>query len=284
MSYGAIEESRKLGAPAELFLFRYGTDPGAVYAYTDVEETVTHGSVDYNPVKIKRGGISASGSLDKSRMTVTVPIDSEIAELFRIYPPGTVVTLTIRGGHLSDPDAEYPVIWVGRVLSSARGKSENTEVELTCEPANTSLRRTGLRRNYQYSCPHVIYSAGDGLCNADIVRATLPGVVLSKTNATVTLEPGWPGAFLPEKFVGGMLVWNAAARIERRTILGLSGDTLRLTGPTPELVIADNVTVVLGCNHQADDCEFLHLNFNNYGGQLFIPKKSPIATAEFSGG
>ena len=197
MSYGAIEESRKLGAPAELFLFRYGTDPGAVYAYTDVEEMVTHGAVDYNPVKIKRGGISASGSLDKSRMTVTVPIDSEIAELFRIYPPGTVVTLTIRGGHLSDPDAEYPVIWVGRVLSSARGKSENTEVELTCEPANTSLRRTGLRRNYQYSCPHVIYSAGDGLANADIVRATLSRVVLSKTNATVTLER-MAGAFLPE--------------------------------------------------------------------------------------
>lgn len=284
MTRSAIEQSRALGAPAELYLFRYGSDPDAYYAYAHAEQGVSFGGVDYQPIRLKRGNITSSGSLDKSRMTVTVPTESEIAELFRVYPPGRVVTLTIRGGHLSDPDAEFPVIWVGRVISSARGKDQETEVELTCEPANTSLRRTGLRRNYQYACPHVLYSQGPGLCNADIVRATVPAVVSAKTVATVTLEPGWPGTFPPEKFVGGMLVWVTPSRTERRTILGVSGDTLRLTGPTPELAVTDSVEVNLGCNRQLSDCEFLHLNPVNYGGQPFIPKKSPVGTSEFTGG
>lgn len=191
MTYGAIEESRKLGAPAELYLFRYGSDPAAVYAYTDVEEPITHGGITYAPLKpIKRGSVVASGSLDKSRMSVMVPSSSEVAELFRVYPPGTVVTLTIRGGHLSDPDAEYPVIWVGRVLQCARGKGEQTEAELTCEPANTSLRRTGLRRNYQIGCPLVLYGTGIGNCNADIISATLPATVAALATASATLDLG----------------------------------------------------------------------------------------------
>lgn len=284
MTYGAIEESRKLGAPAELYLFRYGSDPAAVYAYTDVEDPVTHDGITYMPLTIKRGSVVASGSLDKSRMAVMVPTDSGVAELFRVYPPGTVVTLTIRGGHLSDPDSEYPVIWVGRVLQCARGKGEQTEAELTCEPANTSLRRTGLRRNYQIGCPLVLYGTGIGNCNADIVVATVPATVAALATASATLDPGWNGAFDPQKFIGGMLVWTTPDRTERRTILSVDADTVKLTGPTSGLSVSDSVSVILGCNHQSDDCEFLHNNIVSYGGQLFIPLKSPIATSEFSGG
>jgi len=64
----------------------------------------------------------------------------------------------------------------------------------------------------------------------------------------------------------------------------VSGDTIHLTGPTPELPVGGPFEISLGCNHQVSDCEFLHLNILNYGGQPFIPLKSPIATADFSGG
>lgn len=290
MSFASTEESRNLGSPVELYLFRFGTESDAVYGYTDAEQDIEFDGVLYqamggpNGGSIRRGAVSASGSLDKSRLAVTVPRDSDVAELFRIYPPGMVVTLTIRGGHLDDPDQEFLVIWVGRVVQGARGKTDAPEVELTCELANTSLRRTGLRRNYQLSCPHVLYGQGVGRCNADIVRATTTGTVASTTTATATLNPGWNGAFAPEKFIGGMLIWTTPSRTERRTILGVTGNTLRLAGPTSDLEVAASVTTALGCNHQTSDCRDLHLNIVNFGGQPFIPLKSPIATASFTGG
>ena len=294
MTYDAIESSRDKGSPVELYYFRHGSDPGAFYAYSDVESDVVYFGDTYRKLRIKRGSVVASGSLDKSRLTVSVPPDSEIAELFRVYPPGRVVTLTIRAGHLTDPDGEFPVVWVGRVLQCSRGNSPGPDAELTCEPANTSMRRSGLRRNYQLSCPHVLYASGPGLCNADKAVATYATTVVLKGQATLTLPPGWHGPRDPEKFIGGLASWVTASLTEQRTILRVTGDTVHLTGPTPGLSVGDPVSVTLGCNHQTSDCQFLHVtegspnpgggNILNYGGQPFIPLKSPIATANFTGG
>lgn len=294
MTYDAIEASRAKGSPVELYYFRHGSDPAAFYAYSDVESDVVFAGNTYRKLRVKRGSVVASGSLDKSRLTVSVPPDSEIAELFRIYPPGRVVTLVIRAGHLTDPDDEFPVVWVGRVLQCSRGNSPGPDAELTCESANTSMRRSGLRRNYQLSCPHVLYGVGPGLCNADRAAATVAATLSSKGQASLTFSAGWNGSRNPQKFVGGLATWTTAALTEQRTILRVSGNTLHLTGPTPGLSVGASVSLSLGCNHQIDDCQFLHAtagapnpgggNVLNYGGQPFIPLRSPIATASFTGG
>lgn len=295
MTRDALESSRDKGAPVELYYFRHGSDASAFYAYSDIEQDVTYAGDTYNRLKIKRGSVVASGSLDKSRMLVVVPSSSEIAELFRVYPPGRVVTLVIRNGHATDPDGEFPVVWVGRVLQASRGNQENSDVELTCEPANTSMRRSGLRRNYQLSCPHVLYAVGEGLCNADRAAATVEAPLLSKSNSSLTFAPGWNGAFSPLKFIGGIVSWTTTALTEQRTILRVGEDNrLHLTGPTPGLEVDDVVSIALGCNHQHSDCQFLHVsvdeenpeggNILNYGGQASIPLESPISTASFTGG
>ena len=65
------------------------------------------------------GGLaSAQVTLDKSTLKVSMDIGTDLAELFRIYPPSSVVTLTIFEGHIDDPDGEFLAVWAGltRVL------------------------------------------------------------------------------------------------------------------------------------------------------------------------
>lgn len=272
MSFETLEESRNLGQPVDLYYFRYGTTASAYYAYTDAEEPVTYDGVIYEPKPIQRGAINSSGTLDKSALQIDVPVSSEVAELFRIYPPGRSVTLIIRQGHLGDVDNDFKVIWSGRILSSSREDSVNS---LTCEPLSTAFRRSGLRRCYQYSCPHALYGS---LCMASRLAATRAAIVYAVSGASVTMDSGWNGTHPVEKYIGGMIEWDTPAGKEVRTILRLTegGNKLRLSGATRGITGGMEISVILGCEHNLSDCEFLHNNIQNYGGQPWIPLSSPI--------
>jgi hypothetical protein len=149
------------------------------------------------------------------------------------------------------------------------------------EPVSTSLRRPGLRRHYQYGCPHQLYGPH---CLANKAAATVASTVASLAGATVTLNSGWNGAFAADKFLGGMLEWTApGGSTDRRTILRITGNVLSLSGIPKDLAPTDAVDVVLGCNHKAyaedgGDCLPLHNNILHYGGQRWIPTKNPIGT------
>lgn len=287
MAYADYQGSRQDGQPVQLFLFRYGTQAAEIFAYSDHTEelTVDHGGsvgvVIYTPVPIERDSITANGTLDKSAIKLNTDVGTDLAEIFRVYPPAAVVTLTIYEGHLDDPDGEFVVIWAGKVVAASRNGGE---LELSGEPVSTSMRRPGLRYHYQYGCPKALYSTGVLGCNASKVAATVTGTVLSMGGATVTLSPGWEGAFDPAKFLGGLLEWTpAGASTDRRTIIRVSGDTLSLSGIPRNLAVSDSVDLVLGCNHNAftsegGDCQGLHNNIVNYGGCKWIPLKNPIGS------
>jgi hypothetical protein len=281
MSYETYEGSRELGDPVQCFFFKYGPNLGDYYAYTDstVEQVVS--GVTYTPRPVQRDTISQDGTLDKSSIKIGIDVGSELAELFRVYPPAYVVSLIIRQGHIGDPDSEFLVIWAGRVVAAER---QGGEAMLSAEPVSTSLRRPGLRRHYQYGCPHALYSQGDGLCNADKASKTLSATVSTVNGATVTLVAGWNGAFASAKFLGGLFEWtNDDGQLDRRTILRVSGNTLSLSGVVQGVDPADTIDVVVGCNHKAyaeddGDCQPLHDNILNNGGDRWIPLKNPIGT------
>lgn len=282
MTFATYEESRDDGGPVQLYLFRYGTEAGEYYSYTSHTDdlTIDHGGsvgeVTYTPVPVQRDNITSNGTLDKSALKLNLDIGTDLAELFRVYPPSNVVTLTIYEGHIDDPDGQFVVVWAGRVISAMR---EGSELSLSGEPVSTQLRRPGLRRNYQYGCPHQLYGPH---CMADKESATVTATVASVTGATVTLEPGWEGYYETGKFVRGMLEWTPAGETtRRRTIIRVTGDTLSLSGVVPDLEASDTVDVVLGCNHKAfaeegGDCLPLHDNIANYGGQKWIPLKNVV--------
>lgn len=283
MTFEAYEESREDGLPVQLFLFRYGTEAGEYYAYTDHTESLdmVHailGPITFAPVPIERDEIEANGTLDKSTVTVRTDVGTSLAEIFRIYPPASVVVLTIWQGHVEDPDEEYLVTWAGRIVGAGR---EGGELVMSGEPVSTSMRRPGLRRHYQFGCPHELYGPK---CQANKAAATVASTVSAIDGAIVTLAGGWEGAFNPEKFLRGMLEWEAAGgSTDRRTILRIDGDDLSLSGIPNGLSVSDPVDVVLGCNHKAyaedgGDCQPLHNNILNFGGCRWIPTKNPIGT------
>lgn len=278
MSYPDYEGSREDGNPVQCFKFQYGTEAGEYYAYTNHTDEVTIDSIVYEPVPIQRGSIESNGTLDKSALRINTDIGTELAEIFRIYPPAAVVQLTIREGHIGDPDAAFVVTWAGRVVAAQR---QGSELVLSGEPVSTSLRRPGLRACYQYGCRHVLYGTK---CQANKAAATVSATVDSVDGATVTLVAGWEGAFDPAKFLRGMIEWPAAGgSTERRSIIRISGDVLSLSGIATGLAASDPVDVVLGCNHKAyaeqgGDCQPLHNNIVNFGGEPWIPTVNPIGT------
>jgi hypothetical protein len=288
--YSGYEGSQQDGQPIQLFKFVWGENDEDYYGYTDSTDSVTleDGTV-YVPVPIDRGKIDSNGTLDKSALKINTDVGTQIAETFRVYPPPQVVTLIIRQGHVGDVDEEFVVIWAGRIVAAQR---EHDELVMTGEPVSTSLRRPGLRRNYQFGCPLVLYAIGSGQCNADKASKTVSATVASILGATVTLNSGWNGAFTAAKFLNGLLEWTTeSGNTERRTIIRVSGNVLSLSGLPQGLAATDTVDVVVGCNHQAfaaqgGDCEGLHVpadgstatNLPNYGGQPWIPLKNPIGT------
>lgn len=269
MSFGEIERSRAKGRPVNLFLIRYGAAPNSYYAYTDSTSKIVDGGVTYLPVPIDRGAIVVKGNMDKAAMEVKMSLSLPVAELFRVYPPASVVSLTIKQGHLGDPDSQYLVAWVGRVIAAKR---EAPELVLTCEPVRTTLKRLALRRNYQYSCPHVLYGEW---CRADKSAATVACEVVAIDGIKIVLEGGWNPS-PADKYVGGMVEWtNNSGDTEIRSIVRVNVNTLSLSGSLRDIVVGSTVQVSRGCSRDMDGCNS-HNNIQNFGGCPFIPTKNPI--------
>lgn len=284
MAFAETEISRDLGEPIDLYLFRYGSTGSAVMGFTDADEDQEFEvpidgemmSVTFKAIPVDRSAVSTSGTLDKATLQISTSDDSPLADLFRLYPPSHVVTVTIWQGHANDPSKQYLAHWSGRVVAF---NTEDDEARFTCDPISTSLKRPGLRRNWQYSCPHWLYGPK---CKASKAAATEIHVVTGVAGASIWLDPNW--SVRREKFHGGLAEWTLAdGRLEVRTILRTFEDGgILLAGDASTLIPGIAVSVCLGCNHQAGvgpqpdgDCLPLHNNILNFGGQPWIPSKVP---------
>ncbi|WP_288959813.1 phage BR0599 family protein [uncultured Sulfitobacter sp.] len=278
MSFAEQETSEDGGQPDTLFLFRFGTSGTALHAYTDAEDSIDHydpllqQTITYEPIPIGGDAVKSSGNLDHAGLVLKTPQDSDLAERFKFYPPSELVTLTMRQGHSTDVAEQFLVNWTGKVIGF---KVVGEQAEFVCEHIITALKRNGLRRNYQYGCPHVLYG---NMCGADKAAASSNHVVQSTDGPFITLLAGWTTDALKAKHVNGMAEWQAAdGRTEIRTILRAETDgTILLSGEASDLDTGETVTLRYGCSHLMPDCRDLHNNILNYGGQPFIPTKNPI--------
>ena len=273
MTFGVIENTRAKGRPVNLFLIRYGSSSASYYAYTDSTSPITTGGVTYQPVPIKRGAIVVKGNMDKAALEVRMHMALDTVNLFRDYPPSSVVTLVIKQGHLSDSSHQYLTIWAGRIIAAKR---EAPELVMTCEPVRTTLKRLGLRRHYQYSCAHVLYGER---CGASKSAATESKTVTAVGSRTVAFSASWT---LEEqrKRLGGMIEWdNANGDPEVRTIIRVAAAsgtvTLTLSGAPRDISSGTVISVVKGCARDMDGCSS-HSNILNFGGCPFIPTKNPV--------
>lgn len=271
MTYAAHEESRTLGRPIELFLFRFGLEEDAYSAYTDGEVAITHAGITYAPVTIGRGDISQTGSDENADLEVTMSRTAPIAARFLLHPPSAVVNLTIFSGHVGE--SQFIRIWGGRVLGVVR--KDTKEVAFKCQSRVSALKRNGLRRKYGPGCPHVLFGAD---CGANKPAASVTKTVLSVTGGILTFASNWESSLNRPKFRGGVAEWESdEGFLERRTIVSVGdGDGIvRLNGYATGLVANASVTLIWGCDHTETGCA-IHANLNNFGGQPFLPTENPI--------
>lgn len=280
MALNDYETSVERGQPVELYKFIYGDAPTSFYAYTSAEQPIDLGGETYFPLPaVSHDKIKATSKFTETELRIQIPRSAEIASLFQGYPPGRVVSLIIRQGHVpnsDDPGAwatgeNFPVAWTGRVLEVLPDNMVHTFV---CESSGVGLKRPGLRRNYQWPCPLVLYGAR---CAADKAAAKTTQVVQSIAGNKVTLPAGWMGTHVAGDYVGGLAEWTTPDGTEARTVLRVETDvTIVLAGPPIGLSATDSIDVFLGCPHTLDGCETLHNNIVNYGGQPWIPTRNPV--------
>ena len=271
--------SRSRSEPVHLYEVSYGIELTSTLQLTDAEEEIVVSGKTYQRVQIKHSEITVSGALDRSSVDLTTPRTNPLVELFRVYPPEGVVNLIIYRGERNDPDAQFLPLWSGRILNVAL---EGSEAKFTCEPISVSVRRPGLRRTYQYACPHALYGPQ---CRANKPEFTRAASVVGISGSTVSLAAGWQGDWETGKYIRGLIEWPAPNGTKViRSILQVSpgegGSSQLLLGGLPSsLYVGATVSVSLGCAHTLNDCGSVFNNMPNYGGQPWIATNNPLGGA-----
>lgn len=272
MSFLGQEQGVDTASPIELYEIRYDA---AAWYYTSGDAPFTDPVTLrlYTPIEISRGEINKSNDFAKNSLQVTVRRDAEFLDLYRVAPPSSVVSLTIRRVHRTDTAAQIVVIWKGRMLSVAWTPEGAT---IACESIRASVQRYGLRRQFQLQCPHVLYSAACGVSKASYEVVTTVDAI-DRLNIICSDLVAYPDNY----FAGGYIEWlsNDMPANERRTIVTSEATlgTSELMAPAVGLSVGQQVRVYPGCDHSlgAGGCQ----KFNNtprYGGFPHTPNKSPF--------
>jgi len=278
MALTEYENSTQRGQPVELFQFIYGEVVGQHYTYTNADQDITHDGIVYAATPIDRDKITTKGRGESDEITIQVPLYSDISELFRIFPPGRVVSVVVRQGHVPNPDdaaeflagEQFPVVWTGRVLESRRN---GPNADLSCDNSQAGMKRVGLRLHYQWSCPLALYSSR---CGADKEAAKTTTTATASANQ-MTFAPGWNGAIDPINYIGGLVEWEGTEGREYRTIYRIVDSTTVVLNAVPHgFVNGSAIDVFLGCPHTISGCRTLHNNAPNYGGHHLIPLMNPV--------
>lgn len=273
--FATYEESRDTGKPVSLYEFSYKDgDDDATLRYTDADVEVVYSTKTYFPRPINRGPITQSGSLDKATLEITVPTISEIANRYVSGVPSSVVLVSIRQGHLSDSDHAFPVAWFGRVSVVIRDYDVTT---LQCEPFHTSIRRVGLRRNYQSACPHAFTGPACGYPTVLARRAAYAETVSGRV-VNLTATGGWNGSLPIDAYPGGMIEYSWSLGTEFIPVVSSGEYGVTLHRIAPGLVSGSMIFIYPGCDKSLTRCRDVFNNVANYGGQPWIPTKNPFGS------
>lgn len=275
------ETAQQSGEPINLVTITYGDT--ATLRYTDAETDLDFAGTIFEKHAITRGNVKNPGKAKGTDMKLSVPLNSPAAALFALYPPSVVVQIEIRQGHIPRGEsldlANFPAVFIGRILESRRN---GNVAELTCD--TSTLARPGLTRNWQWGCPLVLYGSGSKKCNA--TKTAYPAEVASVTNSSITLVapddladpvvPDWnTSGHAATKFVTGLAEWVGSTTREVRQIRDVTEEngevTLHFFAPVWDVAPGDTIDVFIGCRRIIDECEDIHDNVLNFGGQPFIP-------------
>lgn len=268
MTFDARERSAEDGAKVFTYTWVRGS---RFYRYVAADQDVV---LDFQRFigsgSIRHGQIEQGGEPLRSQVEVIVDMDHEVAALYRATAPVDSVVLTIHAYHVGDEADRHPV-WQGRI-TGVKWDPAGGRAVITHDPTYTSLRRTGLRRNYQDTCPLVWGGARCRLNREAFAVATtaqeIAGQVITTPDAALHPD-GW--------YDGGMLTYEIESGVvERRFIRSHVGTDVTVTAPLVGLVHGAAIKLYPGDDHTAQTCHDKFGNLDNFGGFPYFPKKNPF--------
>lgn len=270
MTYETFETSQELSQPVEVYTFTVGA---TVFRYTSHEIDVTLGVEDYTSITISRTRIEKGASARSSTLTVNVPIDNAVSQLFTPSVPGQRVRVEIeRYQRLDTPTPEVIKIFDGFIHSVAYVKGMK-ETEFACRPAIATLGRSVPKFKYRAACNHVLYDLG---CKVDDTDPTFraAGFVVTGVLGNVLTVSGLSGTYADGWFDGGQV--ESLTTTDFRLIRTHVGNDLTLSFPFSTTPTTANVFA--GCGHSIAVCKSKFDNVLNFGGFPFVPTKNPFQT------
>lgn len=269
-TFADYETSQDAGQPVELYVFRYQAT--ILYYCTDATDFFI-GPQPYTATQLSRTDIQDTGDIAKSDITLTAPRDFPIAQLFGVYPPSDVVTLTIYRVQRSVP-TDPRVYWKGRVMNASWA---NGNSQLQCSSMFSAMRGAGVRKQFSKLCTHVLYGTQCRLAitsfqsNCTIGSVNLGGVSLVSADFALAGPSGY--------LAGGRLDFQIAIGVyEYRMIKTHIGDTVTIPYPITQLLPGNVVKASAGCDHTRPTCISKFGNLNNYGGFPDLMQKNPFGT------
>lgn len=266
MTYDAIEKSEYSSRPVELYEFNR---QNTYWRYTSSDSDVVYNLHTYTAVAVSRGSFKASSESVKTDLDLECDPALGVLEQYISQVPYDVVYLKII--RYFPDDGTSRVLWRGRITDVSFGGLGNAEV--TCESILSSFKRQTLRRCWQKSCPHALYSQGPGECMADKENFRVDRKVSLVSGMTLTLT-----TYLGKDnyFQGGYFVGTVGNDVVRRYIRSQTGATLVLDSAVSDDLLGVTISMYPGCDHSLSTCIAKFDNAINYGGHPWIPESNPM--------
>lgn len=265
MAYATTETSLNSGQPIECYGF---TSNDGNWYYTNNADPVSPDglSMTFEPMPISRSSVSQTQEMGRANLELEMPITAGLVMKYAARAPHAICSVTVYRWHRDSGDNAI-TIWMGRIISVQMADAVATVI---CEPVFTSLRRTGLPRRYQTSCPHALY--GDQ-CGVNAASYAVAGTVtaISGKEITVTEASGYADNY----FSGGRITSGT----DTFFIVGHTGTTVVLASDAA--TVASSITLYPGCNHSIGTCSSKFSNALNFGGQPHFTKKNPFTEQVF---
>lgn len=267
--------------PAELYLFTQGD---TVVAMTSGDRTVFHAGVQYLPAMIQREAVQLNSEINKSVLSLKVDKNNVFAQQFVAGAPFEIINVTVFRQH-NMTESEYIVMFKGRVTSCS---FDTFEATLTVEPISTSLRRAGLRRCYEPTCPYALYDSRCKVNKASHAVAVTGLVFLDGRRKFKITDPNYTSK-AAGYFTGGIVKIGNISHMIANDALASDADIAQFpnTVHTGDRIMTlvrhlvnpgsiSSFTVYPGCDLTVNTCKTTFNNLANYGGFPFMSAKNPF--------
>jgi uncharacterized phage protein (TIGR02218 family) len=263
-----LEMSSYEGRPVQLFDFNRGN---IHWRYARADQDVLFQREVYKALNIGESGVRQMVEASENDLSITVPNESEIAQLYVSNTPSDRMYVTIWVYDLdSDSTDQGRMYWKGSV--AGKGSGDNGSAKLNCQDLSVGFSRAGLRLAWERQCPHTLY---DQECKVNPEAFKVVGSLLFARGNT--LQADILGNFADGWFSGGFCSWEIAPGIfQRRGIEAHNGTSVTVIGGVSTLAPGTVMNFYPGCAHDIATCDTKFNNKLNHGGVVYLKGTSPF--------